>query len=323
MLIQGQDGELRIYDRGMQNTDFITNGTFASDSGWTKETGWTIANGVATCSGPAGSGTSIVQALTTLMPNRTYKVTFTISAVTAAGGGIAPVVAGVAGTTRTTAATFTERVTISSTTNHIGFRADTAFNGNIDNIFLYRLGSGCTHYMEVLFCNMDFSGPTARPRTEERLIMNRGKYTTDAHYIEGPDEPRFAPVPISFSCKVAGTTDSLSLRDWLSGVTEVPNAVGGTTEVYSYDGSTSIDGKTLKDFAGQGKNTYRTEIIWAANTTSGVSYGLRYEEVYFAPDQQTITEAEGEFDLTCNGLVYGDVTRIRDFTSGTSIVQFT
>jgi len=178
--------------------------------------------------------------------------------------------------------------------------------------------SGTTYYLEVLFTGMDFSGPIARPYPEETLIMNRNKFDTGAHYIEGSDAPRYEPIPITFSCRKAGTTDTIALHNWLSGSTSIPNAAGGTSTIYSRKGLTTIDGNTLPSFAGSGKNAYRVEIIWAGKGTSGVSYGLRYDEVYFPPDQQTIAEAENEVVLSCNGQVYGGVTRIRDFTSGTS-----
>jgi trimeric autotransporter adhesin len=36
-------------------TDFVVNGTFATDTGWSKQTGWTIGSGVASCNGTNGA----------------------------------------------------------------------------------------------------------------------------------------------------------------------------------------------------------------------------------------------------------------------------
>ena len=70
--------------------------------------------------------------------------------------------------------------------------------------------SGSTrYYMEVLFCEMDFSMPSSyRPRTDETLIMDRGNMDTNAHYIEGNDDPIYAPLTLSFSCRLADTINS-------------------------------------------------------------------------------------------------------------------
>jgi hypothetical protein len=55
-------------------SEFIINGTFATDTDWTKGAGWTIAAGAATNSGATGSlSQTMVQPLTL---GNTYRVTF-------------------------------------------------------------------------------------------------------------------------------------------------------------------------------------------------------------------------------------------------------
>ena len=192
--------------------------------------------------------------------------------------------------------------------------------GKDGEIRISELGSiaGATHYLQVLFCEMDFTGPTSRPRVEDTLIMDRGVFDTNAHYISGDDSPRYAPLPFSFSARLADTIDSRVLTDWTSGATRIPNVAGGSTTIYSFDGTTTIDGNSLPAFKDD-KTTLRTQILWEGAST----IGLQYNEVYFTPGQQTITESVDGLILSANGMIYGDVTRITAFSSGASIIAFT
>ena len=178
--------------------------------------------------------------------------------------------------------------------------------------------SGTTYYFEVLFTEMDFTGPIGRARTEETLIMNRGKMDTDSHYIEGNDDPRYAVMPFSFSCKLADTVNTRILSDWLYGVSRITNAVGGATQIYTWDGTTALDGNSLPGFKDAQKMAYRTEILWDGTS----DYGLRYEEVHFPPGEQSITESADGITLSANGQIRGDVTRIASLYSGASILAF-
>lgn len=193
------------------------------------------------------------------------------------------------------------------------------FQGKDGELRLLEYGSGGTsYYLKVLFCEMDLDAPTSRPRTEEELIMDRGNFDTNAHYIEKDDQPRYAPIPITFSCRLADTVDSRALSDWLGGATNIPNAVGGTTTVNSWDGKTTIDGNTLPGFKSSARQSYRLEVLW--DGTSDLGY--RYEEVYFTPGEQKITESADNLMLSGNGQIHGDVTRITALTSGTSWLAF-
>jgi len=190
------------------------------------------------------------------------------------------------------------------------------FQGKDGELRIAELGSGgTTHYLSVLFCEMDFTGPTSRPRIEDTLIMDRGIFDTNAHYISGDDSPRYAPMPFSFSARLADTVNSRALMDWLSGATNIPNAVGGTTQVYSFDGTTTIDGNTLPAFKDD-KTTYRVQVLWDGDS----DIGLQYNDVFFPPGQQTITESADALTIASNGMIFGDVTRITAFdTSGATI----
>ena len=193
----------------------------------------------------------------------------------------------------------------------------TIFQGYDGELRLYSYGSiygadagSSTYYLEVLFCEMDFSGPLARPHTEENLIITRGRFDADARYIEGADDPRYEPVDFSFSCRLADTVNTRVLTDWISGVTKIT----GTTQLYSFKGKTTIDGITLPVFSDSTrKYAYRIEMKWDGTN----DYGLRYEEVYFPPQRQSIRESPDGLMLNCGGMIYGDVTRITTFTAST------
>ena len=179
---------------------------------------------------------------------------------------------------------------------------------------------------------MDFSAPSSRPRTEERLIMDRGNFDTISHYAEGDDAPRYAPMSMSFSARLADTVDTRVLNDLLAAATPglltstvsgtlvpVDNVAGGTSYFATWDGLTTIDGNSLVAFADAEKMSYRVEVLWDGPSSD---IGYRFEEVHFAAGEQTITESADGLMLSCNGQVYGDVTRITVFTTGTSILAF-
>jgi len=121
--------------------EYVTNGTFGSDTGWTKGTGWTIGAGVATATGAISTALSQTVAIT-LLAGYTYTVTFTVASVTA--GTITPSLGGTAGTTRSTAATFTETI-VAGSTQLLEFNT-AGFSGTIDNVTVtaWVLGTGWT-----------------------------------------------------------------------------------------------------------------------------------------------------------------------------------
>jgi len=172
--------------------------------------------------------------------------------------------------------------------------------------------NGTSSMMKVLFSEMDFDGPTSRPRTEEELIMDRNQFDSNTHYIEKDDQPRYAPIPVTFSCKVADTVNTRKLSDWVGGATK--NLGSGTTpQLYTYKGKTTIDGNTLPNFVeSTAKYAYKVEVLWDGTN----DLGYQYNEVYFSPGEQKITESADNIMLSVNAQVYGDVTRIIAFSSG-------
>jgi hypothetical protein len=199
------------------------------------------------------------------------------------------------------------------------------FQGKDGELRVYSYGykygadlSRTTYYLEILFCDMNFTAPTARPRTDETLVMDRGKFDGNAHYVQSDDEPRYAPLDMSFSCRLGDTINTRILHEWLSGVTSITNTVGGTSQIYSWAGyaETAIDGNIIPSFESRtyGKPVYRVEVLWDGTN----DYGLRYDAVWFKPGQSTITESKDGLTLNAKAMVYGDVTRILSFYTGTA-----
>ena len=90
------------------------------------------------------------------------------------------------------------------------------FQGKDGELRIIEFGlNGTTRYLKFLFCEMNYDGPISRPRSEETLIMDRGNFDSNAHYIAGNDEPRYSALPLTFSCRLADTTNTQVLLDWL------------------------------------------------------------------------------------------------------------
>lgn len=124
--------------------EYVTNGTFGSDTGWTKGTGWTIAAGVADCDGTQTAASDLSQTLAiALIEGYTYTLTFTTASVSA--GTVTAIVGGTAGTARSTSATFKETF-VAGATQTLILRADADFVGTIDNVTIsgWELGTGWT-----------------------------------------------------------------------------------------------------------------------------------------------------------------------------------
>ena len=168
-----------------------------------------------------------------------------------------------------------------------------------------------TYHLEVLFCEMDFTGPIGRKKQKETLIFPRGILNYN-YFREEDDYISYLPLSLSFSCRLADTVNTHVLSDWISGCTVV-----GGVPLTSFKGKTSLDGITCPDFDGNtSKYAYRIEILWELEST----YGIRYDEVWFDPNNQKITEQSDNLILSCNGSIYGGISRIVSFTSGTSSI---
>jgi hypothetical protein len=170
--------------------------------------------------------------------------------------------------------------------------------------------------LELEFDNGDFSGPIATPMTEEILVLNRGLADSHMHYIEGPDDAMMAPVDITFTALIEDTTITTDLLDWLKAMTDaLATTVSGQTLV-STETDTQRDGANNNPaFRDANKSTCNVEYF----LDGAVDIVWHYNEVWFPPDQQSISEAEDGVTVSLTGRCYGTIVRDTAFTAGTDV----
>ena len=126
-----------VITNGGDGVDLVTNGGFATDTDWTKGTGWTIAGGKLVGTATTDNASPTVPILTV---GKWYKITFTISVQT--GGTVAiDCGSGTAGTARSTAATFTEYLQCTGSTDLL-INGGTAWTGTIDDVIVEEIAVG-------------------------------------------------------------------------------------------------------------------------------------------------------------------------------------
>ncbi|HVE80923.1 MAG TPA: hypothetical protein VNA68_02170, partial [Candidatus Dormibacteraeota bacterium] len=113
----------------------VTNGTFTGNAtGWTLGTGWAYNSNNATKT--AGTASDIEQNISA-SAGETYRVAFTISNRTA--GCLTPEVGGVSGQNICANSTTQTQVITATTTGNLKLKADSAFDGTIDNVSVMKL----------------------------------------------------------------------------------------------------------------------------------------------------------------------------------------
>ena len=117
-------------------SDFIVNGTFATDTAWSKETGWTISSGVATCTNGSGAFRLHQTQAPEIYTGGVYEVSFDL--VTITGGFLNLRIAGTANIAHTVVGSYQHIFTaISALGNEIvtlESDAATGFAGTVDNV---------------------------------------------------------------------------------------------------------------------------------------------------------------------------------------------
>lgn len=132
LVINGDFDDDNFWDGPVLGSELAVNGTFAVDANWTKGTGWTIAAGVAT---HAAGTTSDLLEISGATAGWRVKTEYTITSISA--GFIHIDVGGTVGTNRLALGTY-QQVLLAGGSN-LSFRADTTFNGSIDNVSVKRV----------------------------------------------------------------------------------------------------------------------------------------------------------------------------------------
>lgn len=178
-------------------------------------------------------------------------------------------------------------------------------------------GTGTPYYLELDLDVGDFSGPIGQPRNEEVLVLDRGNMNANAHYINQADDKLMEAVPVTFGVLIRDDQQTINILDWLTAGQD-----GGSTQVNS-NTLTTTKQDTQRDgsnnnpaFADSSKMTFNVEYLIE---TGGTDLGRKYAEVFFPLEQQQLSEAEDGITLTLNGMCYGTITKITEFTSGNDV----
>lgn len=180
-----------------------------------------------------------------------------------------------------------------------------------------RTASGVTNYFEILFCDANLSAPIGRNFSEERIILDRGVFDSNAHYVQSNDAARLEPINLTFSCKLYDKSQSNLLGQMLSGSTVLVSVGGVTYPLKSRSGKGMLIpglSKTIRPpafLASSGKIAFKIEVLYSGTS----NYGYRWDEAFFNPGEQSMTEAEDSVTLNLNAKIFGGVTRIFSFHS--------
>jgi hypothetical protein len=172
-------------------------------------------------------------------------------------------------------------------------------------------GSASNCYFKVVFVQADPQIPMGRPRPEQRLIMDRGRFSADAKFSKGGDETRFAPLDMSFSARIDESTNRDALFEALT-----VGTVGGKNFVTT-KATTQTDGITLPPFDNDAKmRTVNIELLYTGNTNN---FGYKCNEVFFPPEMLLTGPADTEgINMAITGRIWGDIVTISSFTAGVS-----
>ena len=188
-----------------------------------------------------------------------------------------------------------------------------------------RLYSGNTppYFFEVPFRGA-VTGPVDRARAGETLVLDRGRFTADAHYVSPPDDPLLNPLPFSCNFRLANsepnylklltliraaggsTSKNIGGRAWTS--------TKGTTQIFNSDPLGQILATTPR-FSDSEKHCVNVEVLWT-DPQGIANRGIKWGEVYFPPDRQ-IAEGVDVVTVDLSGEIYGAISLISTFTSGT------
>lgn len=126
------------------------------------------------------------------------------------------------------------------------------------------------YFFEVSFRG-SVTAPVSRARAGETLVLDRGRFTADSHYVSPPDDPLLNPLPFSCNFRLTNQEPGFSKlitlirppggvnfkniggRAWLStkGTTQIPNA-DPLGQVLA----------TTPRFSDTEKHTINAELLW-------------------------------------------------------------
>tara|TARA_Y100000310_G_scaffold345741_1_gene469093 strand:+ start:2319 stop:2912 length:594 start_codon:yes stop_codon:yes gene_type:complete len=163
-------------------------------------------------------------------------------------------------------------------------------------------------YYKVKFTQADPQIPAGRPRPEQRLILDRGRASSDMKYAKGPDDPIFEPIDITFTARIDENVNRQSLWQAL---------ICGTVGAHNWastKGTSQLESITLPDFDNDNPmQCVNVEVLYTGATTN---WGRRVQEVFFPPEQILFGAADNDgIPFSVTGRVYGPITSMSAFTT--------
>ena len=183
-------------------------------------------------------------------------------------------------------------------------------------------GNPTPYFFEVPFRGA-VTGPVDRARAGETLVMDRGRFTADSHYVSPPDDPLLNPLPFSCNFRLANQEPNFSK---LLTLIKAPGGVnfkniGGTSWLSSKATTQILNADplgqvlaTTPPFSDHEKHCVNVEVLWT-DPQGITNRGFKWGEVYFPPDRQ-VTEGVDSVMVDLSGEVYGAISLITAFTAG-------
>lgn len=192
---------------------------------------------------------------------------------------------------------------------------------------ILRIYDGATppHYVQVPFVQMNLNAPLGRTRPLDPVVPTVGGYV---HAPTGPDYDSafFQPSNLSFTAWVDARSFP-TLKRALSNLGNESGAwvVGAHTWTTTKGRGSVImpDGvyRATQPFYDQLKFAADVQVRWQ-DVKSGSLIAMRWDEIYFPP-QNVIGQESAEYvEISVTGQVYGNIQGISDFTTGTASLDY-
>jgi hypothetical protein len=166
---------------------------------------------------------------------------------------------------------------------------------------------------------MDLTAPAGKKRPPDPVVVTVGGYF---HAPTGADfeQALFEPLPLGFSFWVNDTDSMGPVRDaFCNPDLNSPWTVAGTPwSTTKGRGSVIMPDNSYRatqPFFDQMKKSVCVEAIWRQQA-SGSVVGMRWDEVYMDPAELEFHESADALSIQVNALIYGNIGKISDFTSG-------
>jgi hypothetical protein len=206
------------------------------------------------------------------------------------------------------------------TTGYFGKRGELRiYSGTLD-------GVGGNYYFQVAFEQGDLTFPAGRSRPDELPVLDRGLYTSYAHYLQGPDTPIINPLQVTFTAQIETAINKVALlQAMVSPLSPTGSAWTVNGFAWSNVNGTSVQvngfGSAVSTAPPYDPTHQRINLaaLWRADTTGTSDTGFNLREVYFRPDNVKVTESLESLKMSVTGWIYGPVSQVSNFDAGTDI----